>query len=597
MVKISKIHFMAFILFLLLNIFFVPSSNIYTNNIEPVKYFDRVKDTEYFDWSEAKILDKDYSFSTVYLTKKTEFKIVKSAGYVHWYETNEGIKIPHIDGIKTTQELIMLISNCAINKNGDILDVVIKINNVTPFEEFGSNSIHIMSSVSVPGSQSTPNDTDSYKTINIEIGSPILFQLHGSYSSCDFTMTYYKSGTYNEDTDSGELGNINAVNGFFGDVDVVSDKYPDNFFSGNEGFRPNNGSSTIFYDRNHHQLDDANLQGTILQESDNGLAIKSRPQSPGSFWSKITYWYPTTALMLTKDINSTYTFTYGGVNCGMLYYFASPYPYEISAPTKKATEKEVRQGEQFIYEISQYIPNNYYANLFNFSEIYDNLHSNSRFTKLTIKDTFDKALDIDKDRITITNESDVDVTDKFNISVNNNELVVTTKEDNFNNSTFYNHTYTIHVPVTLKSDISGITNLKNTAIATSKIGDEPDEDKPSNEVNVDIVYVNTMYKVIVNYLKEGTNEPVTETKILEYKLNDNYTTDYPTIINLELVSIPDNASGIVTGNLVVNYYYREQVIENPDTGANAKYIIIILTFPLIGLIYYFKKYHKKLYKI
>lgn len=58
----------------------------------------------------------------------------------------------------------------------------------------------------------------------------------------------------------------------------------------------------------------------------------------------------------------------------------------------------------------------------------------------------------------------------------------------------------------------------------------------------------------------------------------------------------DDANGIILGNTLVNYYYKEQIIENPDTGACAKYILI-LAILLIGLIYYFKKYHKKLYKI
>ena len=33
--------------------------------------------------------------------------------------------------------------------------------------------------------------------------------------------------------------------------------------------------------------------------------------------------------------------------------------------------------------------------------LYNNLYSNSRFTEVTIKDSFDKNLEINKDRITI----------------------------------------------------------------------------------------------------------------------------------------------------------------------------------------------------
>lgn len=580
--KLSKKYFMIFILFFLLNIFFMPSNNKYYNMIEPIEYFDRVKNTEYHDWSEAKILNQDYSFSTIYLTEKTEFEIFKNDGKLTWIKTDSGKELPQIKSIGKNGELVMLITNSAVNKDGEVLDVLIKINNVTSYQSGGSVNALISKSFSFAKSQNSPTVG---KTMNLDVGDPILFELKTTYACCDFTMIYYKSGTYNYSSDSGQLGNINLVNGFFGDIDAPETSQ-NQFLNGKEGMRPNVGSSIIYYNKKGRQPTNSTYQDTYLQEIDNGIAAKSRPNNTD------VVWYATSALILTGDISdSAYSFTYGGYSCHMIFHFSSPYPYDVVAPIKKVSEKEVRPGQEFTYDIIQYIPNNYYANLFNFSELYNNLYSNSRFTEVTIKDSFDKNLEINKDRITITNEIEEEVTEKFDISISDNNLVITSKDDNFNDSTFYSHTYTVHVPVSLKKDTKGIANIKNTAVTTSKIGDEEEKDLTSNEVIVDIIY-----KLIVNYLKEGTNDSVAESKTFDYKLNDNYITDYPTINKLELVGIPNNANGTIIGDTVVNYYYRESLIENPNTGPKTKFIIA-LTMLFLSLMFYFKKNHKKLYKI
>lgn len=584
--KLSKKHFMTFILFLLLNMFLTPNNIQYTNNVEPIEYFDRVKDTEYYDWSEAKILDQDYSFSTIYLTEKTEFKIFKNDGEVTWNKTESGKELPDITKLGKDKELIMLITNCAVNKDGEVLDVLIKIDKVIPFVNGGFVNLITNGYLQILDSQNYP--AKGSKKIYGDVGKPIIFQLHANNASCDLTMIYYKHETYDYVSDSGELGNISLVNGIFNDIDISNhgQNYDNKFLKGNEGIRPNVGSSIIYYNKNRKQPLDSAYKDTYLQEIDNGIAIKSAKSNSNGLW------YAHSAFVLTKDItNSTYSFSYGGLECAIDYFFASPYPYEIPSITKKASINEVTPGQSFTYDITQYIPNNYYTNLFNFSELYNNLYSNSRFTEITIKDNFDNFLEINKDTITITNEIASDVTDKFDITLNNNELVVTAKVENFDDPNFYNHTYTVHVPVTLKSDTKGIASLKNIATTISKIGDEEETNLPSNEVNVAIVY-----KLIVNYLKENTNEPLAESKTQNYKLNDDYITDYPTISKWELVNMPDNAKGVIIGNTIVNYYYKESIIENPDTGANIKFVII-LTIPILGLIYYFKKYHKKLYKI
>lgn len=599
--KLFKKYFIVFLLFFILNVFLMPdNSSKQTNIVKPIEYFDRVKNTEYYDWSEVKTLDQEYSFSTIYLTEKTEFKILKNDGKVTWKKTQSGKDLPNITNLGKGKELIMLVTNCAINKNGDILDVLIKIDKVTAFGsgsgETGVGTVELIANNYVTKLESQNHPNKGTKSYN-DIGKPMIFGLNATHASCDFTIVYYKHGTYDYATNSGEFGNINLVNGIFSDIDVKCESCKSTaFLRGNEGVRPNVGSSIIYYNKQGKDPTDANYKSTRLQEIDNGISIKSAKSNSDGLW------FGHSALILTRDIaNSTYSFTYGGEGCGIDYFFSSPYPYDIPNPTKKASVKEISAGQEFYYEINQYIPNNYYVDLFNYNEIYNNFYNNASFTSIIIKDNFNKSLEINRDMINIRNEFGEDVTEKFTISLNNNELIIASKTDNFIDPNFYNHIYTIQVPTILKNDVKDISNIKNITTVNSKIGDEEEKILPSNEVIIDIIY-----KLIVNYLKEGTNEKVSESKEEKYKLNDNYVTDYPTINNLELVGIPNNASGIIKENTIVNYYYGEQkleniivekpIIENPNTGKNGKFIIILM-IPLLILIYYLRKFHKKIYKI
>ena len=573
------------ILFLLIT--YSPSQKV--NQAEKLEYLELKKQTEYYDWSEMETLDQNYSFSTLYLTEETEFIILKNAGILTYSETQSGKKLPLFDKVVEGQEVILQITNCAVNKDGEVLDVVIKVNNIKAFKVEGNINFGIRESIKILDSQNHPvpqYSSEGQTIVKLDVGNPLALGLGAYYASCDFTMTYYKTGTYNAKEDKGEWGEIELINSFFTDIDVPNNTgiYNEELFGGKEGVRPNVGSTRIFYNKNQKQPADPDSYGITMGEYDNGIAINDK----GSITDGI--WYVTSAILLTKDIsNSTFSISYGGTTCGIAYFFASPYPYEITSPTKKASVTQISPGETFTYEIAQYVPNNYYANLFNFHELYDNLPNNSELTKLTITDYLSDDLDIIKENITITTETNKDVTDLFDILVQGNDIEINPKSETFYESTFYSHTYVIHIPVQVKEHPKS-TILTNISYVKSKIGNQAELVQKTDEVIVDI-----KYKLIINYYKEGTMDKIVDSEILYYDPNEKYTTNVSKVTGMwGLVKRPTNASGVMTENIEVNYYFKKLI--NPDTGTSIGIILILCISSFLVMAYFVKK-RKKIYKI
>ena len=85
--------------------------------------------TTYKDWSEMQIMNKDYSYSTMFFSNTTEIRVLKNGEKLNWKEIN-GIAIPEIK-LEEGEEAVLLITDCAVDKDGKASDVVIKIDQVT----------------------------------------------------------------------------------------------------------------------------------------------------------------------------------------------------------------------------------------------------------------------------------------------------------------------------------------------------------------------------------------------------------------------------------------------------------------------------------
>ena len=94
------------------------------------------------------------------------------------------------------------------------------------------------------------------------------------------------------------------------------------------------------------------------------------------------------------------------------------------------------------------------------------------------------------------------------------------------------------------------------------------------------------YKLIVNYYEEGTDNKIAETKESIMYYQDKYITDYAIVDDKIwiLVGMPDNYQGEILEDTVVNYYFKQVKINNPQTGTNQNNKTIIKIIGMISII-------------
>ncbi len=603
--KLNKI--IIFTLLIIISIIITcPKSNIYENEVSiKQKYAESTaSQTEYFDYGSIKTIQDDYSYSSIYLTSETEIKLIKQegAGTVAKGTYNNQETFQSISGMKPGSSIKVLITKCAVNKKAEVLDVVLTVDNVKVFEgqeEKGQIYFSVnIGNVQVPKSQMNPKEIEQ---VPLGKGKPIEFGFSTTTAQADFTMQYFKTGTYKETTGTGEDGGITHVNGFYRDLDVpvaISDDkpkgpYETEIMEGNEGVIPLVGKSYIYYNKNNLQPSEEyeykknhpNVQYTLF-EKDNGIAAK-----PGTTAEVNAYWFATTAFMLTENLkDSKFQFTYSGAGCGISYFFSSPYPYESSAPVKKASTDYVIYDEQFNYQISQYIANNYYGSLFSYKELYNDLYSDTKYDAITITDDIDSRLNINTDEVKIVNEVGEIQSGFWDLKVDDHNITATAKKEGLESANFYAHTYTIIVPVTFPSTVTDQSQFKNTAKTTFKIEDKTETKESS--LNLDF-----KYKLTVHYYDKDTGEAIADPDIKYYNANDEYTTNYDKVGDgWNLDTAPDNAKGTINKNITVDYYFT-RVIENPDTGAFIHIIVISFMSLIIAGIIVISQRHHKIYKV
>ena len=602
--KLNKLIIFT-ILIIISIIITIPKSNTYENEVSASQKYaeSTASQTEYFDYGSIKTIQDDYSYSSIYLTSETEIKLISNIGEKNNITNstyNEKQTFASASNLKPGSEIKVLITNCAVNKKAEILDVVLTVNNIKLFngyEEKGAITFGInISKVQVPESQLNPS---KIKELNLGKGKPIEFYFSTTTAQADFTMQYFKTGTYNENTGTGEDGGITNVNGFYRDLDVpvvIKDQdnqpngpYENEIMHGNEGVIPLVGKSYIYYNKEKRQPNEEYGHKDTkyeLLEIDNGIAAK-----PGTTAEVNSYWFATTAFMLTENLkDSKFQFTYSGAGCGINYFFSSPYPYESSAPVKKASTDYVIYDEQFNYQISQYIANNYYGSLFSYKELYEDLYSNTKYSEIKITDDIDSRLNINKDEVKIVNEVGEIQSGFWDLQVNDHNITATAKKEGLESANFYAHTYTIIVPVTFPSTVTDQSQFKNTAKTTFKIEDKTETKESS--LNLDF-----KYKLTVHYYDKDTGEAIADPDIKYYNANDEYTTNYDKVGDgWNLDTAPDNAKGTINKNITVDYYFT-RVIENPDTGAFIHIIVISFMSLIIAGIIVISQRHHKIYKV
>lgn len=510
--------------------------------------------TVYKDFSELSEIDNKYSYSTLFYSKNTKFYVKNNSGNVY-YRTDaleDGKVSPYVRLLSVGDEAEIVITNAAIDDNNNILDVVFKVTLMEAYEDPDDTTairgdFHIRPYEFNNGEQNHPKICEPDKDFvpncitseTIKYGDPIEFGLTTHRAAVKVELTYYKDlklknieeGKYTTkysttttdglaldyaevDTSNSVIAtNINKINSIYSDLDTITQpSMPSTaVFGGNEGIAPINGSTTLYYNKNHKNdtfdYPEFGLTGARakLAEGDNGIHIEDfwfrYTDSNNNTVSNITgKWYGTTAELLTNNVSGTYKFVYGGYHCGIYFSFMSPTGYSIDDPIKKVSKTVVKPNETFTFEVSQYIPNNYYSNRLNFFTVYPNLNHDNLVSSLAFSDDINSGLTIDNSNIKVEDINGNDLTNLFNVSVNNNITVINNNNAStyFSTPTAYNNIITLKIPVKYTGKVERELTIPNTGVVALGIGNVPAVQKRTNEVEVAIKPIKLTYDCVTN---------------------------------------------------------------------------------------------------
>lgn len=391
----------------------------------------------------------------------------------------------------------------------------------------------------------TNSEEQTRKLVPLSDGSPISFYLDATGAQADFSITYYKhqdfypilnEGPYIYDLSKAEIANIKKVNGYYYDIDVPYFKSDENnlnydnmtMFTGNgnigkkadEGFRPfdTSSNSTIYYNKNNRTArfyrysDKINWKEIYLAEDNGGIRVdrfKSSSENNKEFdnrdiqdeyygnnaFNANSAWFGSSCFMTNDNLtNGTMKFTYGGTGCGINYAFISPINYVTQNPTKSATIQKastdsnkwgITKGDTLKYEITQYIPANYFSQLLNFSQIYGGTYSNNGdLIGFNINDNINNNLNIE--RIIIYRNNSI-ATNLFDINYTNNVVQIKLKKEYLNDTATYNSDYRFQIFTKLKDSGVRVNKINNTASSTIILSNKT-LTLPSNTVSTPVYY-------------------------------------------------------------------------------------------------------------
>ena len=474
------------------------------------------------DYSDITKLSNEYSYGTLFWTEgengtKIE-KLSDNDSYEDTAENGDYIFYAKPDEHKT---ISIRVTKCAVDKDGDLCDVICKITDVKSFSEANTRP--------VSSTDSTPDSKASLTVGKYGNTGLVKFWFNTKSAEGHFSMKYVKSGTET-------AAKVSKVAASLGDIDVAHDDKTGDTWLGSEGFTLDGVSGEVFYKKGNwlQATDDENISSNI---SNDYIGVRTPNVSYGHINEKNNDGTDNTNIpsgvhavvkdndldlynsaVVTEEIGEDATFKlyYSGYGCGILYLFASPYSFGLDNPIKTASQSSVHAGDKFTYTIKQYVPNNYYADQLNFIE-----NSEGKYSSFEITDELNSNLELDGDAssISVKNENNTTV-DYFDITVDGNTVKATAKTTALENEAFYAHTYSISIPVKVNNIIdTSVDKITNKATTVAKIGTNDPETKESNNVDVNLKYTVTFD------LNGGTTPKPEDQEVLagEKATNPNYT--------------------------------------------------------------------------
>ena len=274
-------------------------------------------------------------------TRNTEIKSTSG------FEYSENGK--YVFGATENSNIIFTITNCAVDKYGNMCDVEIIVDNPKTFETQQPNN-------------GFGNGIRTRLVVNKEYGF-VKFQFLADAMTSKFTMTYYKAGTKVPDTDiKNVVSTVYEIDVNVGSNTTQAQNCKNEAFQGNEGIYIPNG--VIYFDKTSSgKLE----EDTTYAYKNGGMGIGVKTKSGTSYMESNTngLQIATSAVIMQPITNAKYELTYSGINCGIAFLFASPYQYELEKPSKTVSKNRVYEEEVYHYTINQYVPNNYILRIAN----------------------------------------------------------------------------------------------------------------------------------------------------------------------------------------------------------------------------------------
>lgn len=479
------------------------------------------------NYSDISELDSKYSYGTVFWSDKSELELTENnTASKHLVSSANN----HYVDAKYGEIIEARLTNCAVDENGNICDVILRVDNIKPFAEINQNSYDALAErhndVSIDKAEFLRADLNVKKYTDSDL---MLIWFRTNSSSADFTMKYVLSGTE-------KPANIHGTVATIYDIDVQKEDKVGEIWNGNEGFTAAGSDAEVYYLKNNWLID---------TPDDKGVRCPDYSAGEKNFEDTNSLIPQNSAVVAEIFDDATFRLFYSGYSCGIAYSFASPYPFTVDNPIKTVDKTEAYEGDTLEYTVSQYIPNSYYSSKLNFIENIDN------WNNLTIKDKFDECLNIIADDISIRNELGSDVSEYFDISVSSdNTVTATAKESALVSVDFYSHIYTLRIKATVKNS----TGLSKSTISNNAVTQINQTEYKSNSVTTDLIFridtsiVNGTITQSVSNIKHG------ESKTIELQPNTDYYVSSITIDGTSVDPTPYKNGGVYSfSNIHANH--------------------------------------------
>ena len=528
----------------------------------------------YKDYSQLSTLSRDYIPSRVYYTSNTKVYVKKqddSAYSTTPITLNDIINATpggdvSSDGnykfkLSDTSEAVSIkvTGSTATDKDGNPVDVVFTVRDLNKWAEGASLYLEI------DRNACAATTGDGIDCSVVEVGAPFIIWVGSVHADGYFTVDYYKAGTSTR-------ANIDKISYIAWDFDVLPDSsdpydYSSKLFDGREGIAPTTGNHTYYLDGgiDHELAGGANgifVDGPLHGHTSgqHGLLVNNSTQA-----------------LVTGISSGQYGYRYSAKGAGIAMIFGSMTDYDQKAPKKYVvesgqTENRATTGDEFYYILEQEFPkspnesfnnrNRFYKTLL---DKYANLkvYSQTRPSRYYVEDSFDKNIALNTNSETFT--VNVGGTN-YNVVIGYNEathkLSLDFPDTIFENDNLYNHTLIIKIPVKVGNTVN---NDKADNIANTYMGFQADGSSSTIKRDTNKVTTTFYHQLTVRHINKDNGTEIVPTEVSEHNHGFEYGTtkldELPE--GLQLIEVPENATGILNKNITVTYYYSK--VENPKT--------------------------------